>query len=283
MTDQPTHEPTTITVPRPHVTHGPKGVAPVVADADYLRAAVRNIEHQSHGERLWGSGVTAMVTQLLNDASDALSAAAEAPPTDHDEAARLGKIALETRDWIPYNTGGPHDVTDEQVHARVGQAILDAQPSRPAIIDPDEVRTVTSSDGERTWTAQSLVAETQAAIRHSGEGSVNGEIMTDLLMLLAEKDATIARLATGSAEPDPFVVGPSIKPGEPARAWRSGDIILIATNSGSATSWAKAFRDELLDALDREGITHTTEIGRVIRAIGRARLAALEDGQSLHA
>lgn len=77
--DQPTTEPTTITVPRPHVTHGPEGVAASLADADYLRAAVRNIKHQNRGESLWGSGVTAMVSKLLNDAADALLAPAPQP------------------------------------------------------------------------------------------------------------------------------------------------------------------------------------------------------------
>lgn len=68
-----TTEPTTVTIPRPHVTNGPKGVAASVADADYLRSAVRNIESQGRGERLWGSGVTEMVSKLLNDAADALT------------------------------------------------------------------------------------------------------------------------------------------------------------------------------------------------------------------
>lgn len=62
----------TITIPAPHVPHGPVGVPENVADADYLRAAVRNIEYQTRGERLWGSNLTATIIKLLNDAANAL-------------------------------------------------------------------------------------------------------------------------------------------------------------------------------------------------------------------
>ena len=62
----------TITIPTPHVTYGPKDVPENVADADYLRSAVGNIDYLSHGERIWGSGVTATVRKLLLDAAQAL-------------------------------------------------------------------------------------------------------------------------------------------------------------------------------------------------------------------
>jgi len=62
----------TITIPTPHVTYGPEGIPANVADADYLRHAVKNIDYLSHGERLWGSGVTATVRKLLLDAAKAL-------------------------------------------------------------------------------------------------------------------------------------------------------------------------------------------------------------------
>ena len=62
----------TITIPAPHVTFGPKGIPANVADAEYLRSAVGNIDYLSHGERIWGSGVTATVRKLLLDAAQAL-------------------------------------------------------------------------------------------------------------------------------------------------------------------------------------------------------------------
>lgn len=62
----------TITIPTPHVPHGPEGIPRNVADADYMRAAVRNIKHQSRGERLWGSNLTATIVKLLEDVADAL-------------------------------------------------------------------------------------------------------------------------------------------------------------------------------------------------------------------
>jgi hypothetical protein len=63
----------TITIPRPHVPYGPAGVPERVADADYLRAAVRNLKHLSQGERIWGSNLTATVVKLLTDSADALT------------------------------------------------------------------------------------------------------------------------------------------------------------------------------------------------------------------
>lgn len=62
----------TITIPRPHVPFGPEHVSPEKADAAYLRAAVRNVDHLGRGERLWGSNLTATVRKLLLDAAEAL-------------------------------------------------------------------------------------------------------------------------------------------------------------------------------------------------------------------
>jgi len=58
----------TITVRRPHVPFGPKGVPEHQADAKYLRDAAGNIEFS----RCMGSNLTATVVQLLTDAADAV-------------------------------------------------------------------------------------------------------------------------------------------------------------------------------------------------------------------
>lgn len=62
----------TITVPAPHVAHGPVGIPENVADADYLRHAVKNIRYLDRGERLWGSNLTDTVCKLLLDSAEAL-------------------------------------------------------------------------------------------------------------------------------------------------------------------------------------------------------------------
>lgn len=67
----------TITIPTPHVPFGPTHVPEHVADADYLRGAVRNIEYREQGEKLWGSNLTATVIKLLNDAAEAIMVAGE--------------------------------------------------------------------------------------------------------------------------------------------------------------------------------------------------------------
>jgi hypothetical protein len=59
----------TITIRRPHVPHGPKGISSDEADANYLRIAARNIEHA----RCCGSNLTTTVVRLLHDAAAALT------------------------------------------------------------------------------------------------------------------------------------------------------------------------------------------------------------------
>lgn len=63
----------TITIPRPHVPHGPQHLSADEADARYLREAARKLaEHY----KPFGSNLRATVVQLLNDAADALAPAA---------------------------------------------------------------------------------------------------------------------------------------------------------------------------------------------------------------
>jgi len=82
----------TITVPRPHVAHGPAGVHPDEADAEYLRSAVRNIEHQGRGERLWGSNLTATVVRLLIDAAFAIEHGPAPQPAPTVSAETMGAL-----------------------------------------------------------------------------------------------------------------------------------------------------------------------------------------------
>lgn len=64
-------DPTSITVPRPHVPYGPIGVDTNRADAAYLREAAHNIEFS----RCLGSNLTQVVTRLLADAAAAIEEA----------------------------------------------------------------------------------------------------------------------------------------------------------------------------------------------------------------
>lgn len=61
-----------ITVPRPHVIHGPEGITPEQADAAYLRHAARNIRYR----KVCGSNLTDTVCKLLEDAATAIEAEA---------------------------------------------------------------------------------------------------------------------------------------------------------------------------------------------------------------
>lgn len=59
-----------VTVPRPHVPHGPHGVPESQADADYLREAARKLETHY---KPFGSNLRATVVQLIRDTADALA------------------------------------------------------------------------------------------------------------------------------------------------------------------------------------------------------------------
>ena len=66
-----------LTIPRPHVPHGPEDVTPEAADAEYMRWAVRDIRHaQDNGRSLWGSPLTGTICKLLGDVAEALDSAA---------------------------------------------------------------------------------------------------------------------------------------------------------------------------------------------------------------
>ena len=58
-----------ITIPRPHVPHGPKGIPAEQADADYLREAARKLEEHY---KPFGSNLRAAVVELVRDAADAV-------------------------------------------------------------------------------------------------------------------------------------------------------------------------------------------------------------------
>lgn len=58
-----------IQIPRPHVPYGPHGVPEMLADADYLDHAARNI---AGGYAVGGYNVTSTVIKLLHDAATAL-------------------------------------------------------------------------------------------------------------------------------------------------------------------------------------------------------------------
>lgn len=67
---QPRPADMTITIPRPHVPHGPAQLTADEADAAYLRKAARNLaEHY----KPFGSNLRATVVKLLDDAADAIT------------------------------------------------------------------------------------------------------------------------------------------------------------------------------------------------------------------
>ena len=81
----------TITIPTPRVPHGPEGVDPDKATADYLREVVKKLEaHDQDGRRrvhIGGSNVTATVRDLLLNTADALE-------VDATDAARSSAPAI---------------------------------------------------------------------------------------------------------------------------------------------------------------------------------------------
>ena len=70
-----------IEIPRPHVPFGPQGVSEMLADADYLDHAARNI---AGGYAVGGYNVTSTVIKLLHDAATALRRAS----ADEENASR---------------------------------------------------------------------------------------------------------------------------------------------------------------------------------------------------
>jgi hypothetical protein len=101
--------PRAITVPRPHVAHGPAHLTAEEADVSYLRAAAGNIQHA----RCLGSNLTNTVTQLLFDAANAIEAAGEA-----GRARRAALLAeAEARNVKPhrYVSGVGHMTAPEDV------------------------------------------------------------------------------------------------------------------------------------------------------------------------
>lgn len=69
-----------ITIPAPHVPNGPVGIPEHKADADYIRSAIRNLEHQINlGRKFAGSNLTATVFKLLADVAEQLDNMGEPP------------------------------------------------------------------------------------------------------------------------------------------------------------------------------------------------------------
>lgn len=64
----------TITIPRPHVPHGPAGVSRDDSDAEYLREAARDLEGFY---KPFGANLRATVVGLLRDAADAITPRAD--------------------------------------------------------------------------------------------------------------------------------------------------------------------------------------------------------------
>lgn len=60
----------TVTIPRPHVPHGPQDISEDQADADYLREAARKLETHY---KPFGSNLRSTVVQLLRDTADAVA------------------------------------------------------------------------------------------------------------------------------------------------------------------------------------------------------------------
>src|SRR5690606_1985224 len=66
---QPAPVGATITIPRPHVPHGPAHLTADEADTAYLRKAARDLaEHY----KPFGSNLRATIVKLVNDAADAI-------------------------------------------------------------------------------------------------------------------------------------------------------------------------------------------------------------------
>ena len=71
---RPNHPQHVLTLAVPSVPYGPEGVPLEQADADYYRAAARNIRYaQQHGRSFAGSNLTETVAKLCDAVADALA------------------------------------------------------------------------------------------------------------------------------------------------------------------------------------------------------------------
>ena len=72
------HQPRVLLVDVPRVPYGPAGLSETQADADYYRAAARNIRHQAErGNPFAGSNVTEAVARLCENVATALNEKAQ--------------------------------------------------------------------------------------------------------------------------------------------------------------------------------------------------------------
>lgn len=116
----------TITIPRPHVPHGPEGVPANQADADYLRSAARNFRYR----KVCGSNLTDTVCRLLEDAAAAIEANSQEQtvtikPWQYDQAADDPAV-ITTADDAGCD---PTDIVD-YVLAALGVTVVDAEAGR---------------------------------------------------------------------------------------------------------------------------------------------------------
>jgi len=71
-----------IRIPRPQIFTGPKHQTVDEATVSYLREAAKRV----HRERYWGSGVSALVVAVLEDAADAVEATTRVTPPGGGDA-----------------------------------------------------------------------------------------------------------------------------------------------------------------------------------------------------
>ncbi|WP_291053685.1 hypothetical protein [Herbiconiux sp.] len=83
----------------PHVPFGPKGVPQLIADADYLADAARNI---SAGHQAGGSNVTATVVGLLHDVARAMREVEDAR-RGYQPRTELYEFAQRAKAYVPHD------------------------------------------------------------------------------------------------------------------------------------------------------------------------------------
>ncbi|MFF9565749.1 hypothetical protein ACF1AJ_20540 [Leifsonia sp. NPDC014704] len=97
----------TLSIEVPSVPYGPHHVATLVADADYYRAAAKNIRHQAaRGEAFAGSNLTETVAKLCDEVAAQLEAAATAPPCATCGRPATYRLGEPTPAWCEHH--GPH-------------------------------------------------------------------------------------------------------------------------------------------------------------------------------